>query len=211
MARCLRGPAPRFGPPPDTPTGHGDAVHVTHTAWRPGHVAARAAGAGRAPQAPGHVDHRHGQAGQDALGQDVPPDGSATRSSPPAASGRKTRRNARTTTRCEDDLYVANITLQHVQKRVAALYAKNPRARRARSVRGLLATVWDGSLEMPGAGRGDRSAGAGRIDGHACRRARNATRRCCWRARRNAQPPGGSPPPGVALRPEGRPAPPACR
>jgi len=46
----------------------------------------------------------------------------------------------------EDDLYVANITLQHVQKRVAALYAKNPRAQARKRAR-LLATVWDGTLE----------------------------------------------------------------
>lgn len=46
----------------------------------------------------------------------------------------------------EDDLYVANITLQHVQKRVAALYAKNPRSVAKKRPR-LLATTWDGSLE----------------------------------------------------------------
>jgi hypothetical protein len=46
----------------------------------------------------------------------------------------------------DDDLYVANITLQHIQKRVAALYAKNPRAIAKKRAR-LLATVWDGSLE----------------------------------------------------------------
>ena len=28
----------------------------------------------------------------------------------------------------DNDFYVANITLQHIQKRTAALYAKNPRA-----------------------------------------------------------------------------------
>jgi hypothetical protein len=46
----------------------------------------------------------------------------------------------------DDDLYVANITLQHVQKRVAALYAKNPKAVAKKRQR-LLATTWDGSLE----------------------------------------------------------------
>jgi hypothetical protein len=45
-----------------------------------------------------------------------------------------------------DDLYVANITLQHVQKRTAALYAKNPKAAAKKRPR-LLATVWDGTLE----------------------------------------------------------------
>jgi hypothetical protein len=46
----------------------------------------------------------------------------------------------------EGDLYVANITLNHIQKRVAAVYAKNPQAicrRRAR----ILSTVWDGTME----------------------------------------------------------------
>jgi hypothetical protein len=46
----------------------------------------------------------------------------------------------------DEDLYVANITLQHVQKRVAALYAKNPKAVAKKRPR-LLATTWDGSME----------------------------------------------------------------
>lgn len=49
-----------------------------------------------------------------------------------------------------DDRYIANITLRHVQQRVAALYAKNPRAL-ARKRKRLLSTVWDGnpqSLQM---------------------------------------------------------------
>jgi hypothetical protein len=46
----------------------------------------------------------------------------------------------------DDDLYVANITLQHIQKRTALLYAKNPKAVAKKRSR-LLATVWDGSLE----------------------------------------------------------------
>lgn len=46
----------------------------------------------------------------------------------------------------ENDLYVANITLQHIQKRVAATYAKNPQARCRRRPR-VLSTVWDGSME----------------------------------------------------------------
>jgi hypothetical protein len=46
----------------------------------------------------------------------------------------------------DDDLYVANITLQHIKKRVAKLYAKNPRTTARKRPR-LLATVWDGSLE----------------------------------------------------------------
>ena len=45
-----------------------------------------------------------------------------------------------------DDLYVANITLQHIQKRVASLYAKNPQAVARRRPR-ILATVWDGTME----------------------------------------------------------------
>jgi hypothetical protein len=46
----------------------------------------------------------------------------------------------------DDDLYIANITLRHIQQRVAAVYAKNPQAvcrRRAR----ILSTVWDGTME----------------------------------------------------------------
>lgn len=43
-----------------------------------------------------------------------------------------------------DSRYVANITLRHVQQRVAALYAKNPKAVARRRQR-LLHTVWDGS------------------------------------------------------------------
>jgi hypothetical protein len=46
----------------------------------------------------------------------------------------------------DDDLYVANITLQHIQKRVSATYAKNPQARARRRPR-VLSTVWDGSME----------------------------------------------------------------
>ena len=45
-----------------------------------------------------------------------------------------------------DDRYVANITLRHVQQRVAALYAKNPKAVARRRKR-LLATVWDGNMQ----------------------------------------------------------------
>lgn len=44
------------------------------------------------------------------------------------------------------DLYVANITHQHVQKRVAAVYAKNPKASCRRRPR-ILSTVWDGTME----------------------------------------------------------------
>src|SRR6185436_2211257 len=46
----------------------------------------------------------------------------------------------------DNDLYVANITLQHVQKRVAAIYAKNPKAVCRRRPR-ILSTVWDGTME----------------------------------------------------------------
>ncbi len=46
----------------------------------------------------------------------------------------------------EDDRYVANIVLRHVQQRVAALYAKNPKAVARRRKR-LLATVWDGNVQ----------------------------------------------------------------
>ncbi|WP_447515080.1 hypothetical protein, partial [Clostridioides difficile] len=42
------------------------------------------------------------------------------------------------------DKYVANITLRHVQQRVAALYAKNPKAV-ARRREQILHTVWDGT------------------------------------------------------------------
>ncbi len=45
-----------------------------------------------------------------------------------------------------DDRYVANITLRHVQQKVAALYAKNPRAVVRRKAK-LLSTVWDGSMQ----------------------------------------------------------------
>lgn len=44
----------------------------------------------------------------------------------------------------EDGRYVANIVLRHVQQRVAALYAKNPRTV-ARVKPRLLSTVWDGT------------------------------------------------------------------
>jgi hypothetical protein len=47
----------------------------------------------------------------------------------------------------DDDLYVANITLQHIQKRTAALYAKNPKVVARKRPR-LMATVWDGSLDQ---------------------------------------------------------------
>ena len=45
-----------------------------------------------------------------------------------------------------DDRYVANITLRHVQQKVAALYAKNPRAVCRRRPK-LMSTVWDGSMQ----------------------------------------------------------------
>jgi len=43
-----------------------------------------------------------------------------------------------------DDRYIANVTLRHVKQRVAALYAKNPRAV-AKPRPKLYATVWDGT------------------------------------------------------------------
>jgi hypothetical protein len=45
-----------------------------------------------------------------------------------------------------DDRYVANITLRHIQTRVASLYAKNPKAV-CRVRPKLLATVWDGNMQ----------------------------------------------------------------
>ncbi|MCX7899413.1 MAG: hypothetical protein N2444_04920, partial [Methylocystis sp.] len=44
-----------------------------------------------------------------------------------------------------DDRYIANITLRHVQQKVASLYAKNPKAV-ARRRQKMLSTVWDGSM-----------------------------------------------------------------
>lgn len=44
----------------------------------------------------------------------------------------------------QSDNYIVNITLRHVQQRVASLYAKNPKAIARRRER-LLGTVWDGS------------------------------------------------------------------
>ena len=46
----------------------------------------------------------------------------------------------------DGDMYVANITLNHVQKRVASTYAKNPQAVCRRRPR-ILSTVWDGTME----------------------------------------------------------------
>jgi hypothetical protein len=46
-----------------------------------------------------------------------------------------------------DDRYVANLVLRHIQQRVAALYAKNPKAVAQRRKR-LEAVVWDGSMEQ---------------------------------------------------------------
>lgn len=45
----------------------------------------------------------------------------------------------------DDNRYVANITLRHTQQRVAALYARNPRAVARRRTR-MMNTVWDGTL-----------------------------------------------------------------
>jgi hypothetical protein len=45
----------------------------------------------------------------------------------------------------EDDRYTANITLRHVQQRVAALYAKNPKVAARRRTR-LMSTAWDGTM-----------------------------------------------------------------
>jgi hypothetical protein len=45
----------------------------------------------------------------------------------------------------DDERYVANVTLRHVQQRVAALYARNPRAVARRRTR-MMNTVWDGTM-----------------------------------------------------------------
>lgn len=45
-----------------------------------------------------------------------------------------------------DRMYVANITMRHVQQRTAAIYAKNPRFRWKKSRR-MNSTIWDGTLE----------------------------------------------------------------
>lgn len=45
----------------------------------------------------------------------------------------------------QDDRYVANITLRHVQQRVAALYAKNPKVV-ATVKQKLMTSVWDGTM-----------------------------------------------------------------
>ena len=47
----------------------------------------------------------------------------------------------------ESGEYQANITLRHINQRVAALYAKNPRVRATRRPR-IYGTVWDGSQEQ---------------------------------------------------------------
>ena len=47
--------------------------------------------------------------------------------------------------RWEDDRYQANITLRHIQQRVAALYAKNPKVVAKRKER-LMSTTWDGTM-----------------------------------------------------------------
>lgn len=52
-----------------------------------------------------------------------------------------------------EDKYMANITLRHVQQRVAALYAKNPKAVARRRKR-LLNTVWDGQMASLQAAQG---------------------------------------------------------
>tara|TARA_R110002020_G_scaffold73888_1_gene189478 strand:+ start:2446 stop:4572 length:2127 start_codon:yes stop_codon:yes gene_type:complete len=45
----------------------------------------------------------------------------------------------------EDDRYVANITIRHIQQRVAALYAKNPKTV-ARTKQKLMSSTWDGTM-----------------------------------------------------------------
>jgi hypothetical protein len=45
----------------------------------------------------------------------------------------------------KDERYVANITLRHIQQRVASLYARNPRAVAKRRAR-MMNSVWDGTL-----------------------------------------------------------------
>lgn len=46
----------------------------------------------------------------------------------------------------DDDRYVANIVLRHIQQRVAAIYGKNPRVVARRRER-LLSSVWDGTQQ----------------------------------------------------------------
>lgn len=47
----------------------------------------------------------------------------------------------------ESDQYIANITLRHINQRVASVYAKNPRVRATRKPK-LWSTVWDGTREQ---------------------------------------------------------------
>lgn len=46
----------------------------------------------------------------------------------------------------DDDRYVANIILRHVNQKTAGLYARNPKVKASRKKQ-LLATVWDGSMQ----------------------------------------------------------------
>lgn len=48
-------------------------------------------------------------------------------------------------TRWDDDRYTVNITLRHIQQRVASLYAKNPTVVAKRKEK-LMSTVWDGTM-----------------------------------------------------------------
>ena len=129
------------------PTGPGDEFTGRHP-WRR-RDEARTARAGRAPQASGQLADRHDQAGQDALGEDVQAGWRTTSASSPASSGRKTPRSLPTTTPTKKTSTSRISRFQHVQKRVAALYAKNPRAVAKKRQR-LMATIWDGSLESLG-------------------------------------------------------------
>lgn len=46
----------------------------------------------------------------------------------------------------DDERYVANIVLRHVNQKTSSLYARNPRVKASRKKQ-LLATVWDGSIQ----------------------------------------------------------------
>ena len=91
----------------------------------------------------------------------------------------------------EDDLYTANITLQHIQKRVASVYAKNPQAVCRRRPR-ILSTVWDGTMESLTQAQASGAAGAAGGDdggdgrwpgghGWTCRASRHERHADAWR------------------------------
>ena len=186
---------PSFGPSPDTPTGHGDQYTVTTP---PGEKVI--------PRDPPEPDERrkhlvtsftdmikHAKTHWDPVFRKMERDQKFAAGSQWPEDPKRTAYSDES----DDDLYVANITLQHIQKRVAALYAKNPRSVAKKRPR-LLATTWDGSLESLAQAEATVQQAQAALMGMPSGMPAMPPGAAAGAPGGMPQPPAGSPPPGVA-------------